>query len=82
MRTLSAEQFARIQRAVEASGDPADGQIVREALRLWDERAEGRILELDMLKREFAEGKASGEAEAVDPAAFLKSLKAEKARGA
>ena len=82
MRNLPPEQAARIQRAVDTSGDPADGEIVREALRLWDQRAEVRALELETLKREYAEGKASGEPEEVDPVEFLKGLKAERARSA
>ena len=79
MRTLSPEQAARIQRAVDTSGDPTDGQIVREALRLWEQRAEVRAIELETLKREYAEGKASGEPEEVDPVEFLKELKAKPA---
>lgn len=82
MRTLTPEQAARIQRAVDTSGDPADGEIVREALRLWDQRAEVRALELETLKREYAKGKASGEPEDIDRVDFLKGLKAERARGA
>ena len=82
MRTLTPEQAARIQRAVDTSGDPTDGQIVREALRLWDQRAEVRALELETLKHEYAEGKASGEPEEVDRIDFLKGLKAERARSA
>jgi antitoxin ParD1/3/4 len=82
LRNLSPEQMARIQRAVDASGDPTDGQIVREALRLWDQHAGVRTVELEVLKREYAEGKASGEPEDIDPVEFLKGLKAERARSA
>jgi antitoxin ParD1/3/4 len=80
MRNLTSEQTARIQRAVDASGDPSDGEIVREALLLWDQFAEVRAIELESLKREYIEGKASGEPELVDPVEFLKDLKAERAR--
>ncbi len=47
---------------------------------LWGRRV--RAFELEMLKREYAEGKASGEPEEVDPVQFLKELKAERARHA
>ncbi len=80
MRNLTSEQADRIQRAVDASGDPSDSEIVREALHLWDQFAERRAIEIETLKREYTEGKASGEPETVDPVEFLKDLKAERAR--
>lgn len=82
MHNLTPEQAARIQRAVDTSGDSTDGQIVREALGLWQQRAELRASELETLKREYAEGKASGEPEFVDRIEFLKGLKAERTRSA
>jgi antitoxin ParD1/3/4 len=42
-----------------------------------EQREKTRALELEYLRREYAEGKASGEPQDVDPVAFLKELKAE-----
>ncbi len=58
-------------------------EVVRDSLRLLEQREEVRTLEIEYLRREYAEGKASGEPEEVDPSEFLRSLKAERrvARG-
>ena len=56
--------------------------VMRDSLRLLEEREEIRATEIDNLKHEYAEGKASGEPEDVDPVQFLKDLKAERARRA
>jgi len=82
MRTLTVsltpQQAARIQSAVESGGYASNSEIVRDALRLWEQREEIRALELAQLKRAYAEGKASGEPEEVDPATFLKDLRKER----
>lgn len=83
MRTLTVsltpKQAARLQDAV-ASGDYAsNSEIVREALRLWEQREEFRTFELERLKRAYDEGMASGEGQDVDRMAFLRALKAERA---
>jgi antitoxin ParD1/3/4 len=86
MRTLTVSltphQAAKMQSAVKSGGYASNSEIVRDALRLWEQREEIRTLELEQLKRAYAEGKASGEGEAIDPVTFLKGLKAERsARG-
>ena len=71
-----------MQSAVETGGYASNSEVVRDALRLWEQREEIRALELARLKRHFDEGKASGEGQEIDRVAFLKSLKAERsARG-
>lgn len=80
VRRLPLEQVARIERAVATSGDPVDGEIVRQALRLWEQHAD--VGDLETLKLEYAAGKASGEPQAVNPVQFLKDLKAERTRRA
>jgi len=83
MRTLTVSltphQAARIQSAIDGGGYASNSEIVREALRLWEQREELRSLELEHLKQAYADGKASGEGQNVDPVAFLKGLKAERA---
>ncbi|MBZ9739042.1 MULTISPECIES: type II toxin-antitoxin system ParD family antitoxin [unclassified Mesorhizobium] len=80
--SLTPQQAARLQRAVDAGGYASNSEVVREALRLWEQREELRVLELDQLKRAYADGMASGKPVDVEPAEFLRSLKAERrARG-
>ncbi|RVD51991.1 MAG: type II toxin-antitoxin system ParD family antitoxin [Mesorhizobium sp.] len=80
--SLTPQQAARLQSAVDAGGYASNSEVVREALRLWEQREELRALELDQLKRAYADGMASGRPVEVEPAEFLRSLKAERrARG-
>ncbi|WP_189556832.1 type II toxin-antitoxin system ParD family antitoxin [Mesorhizobium sp. M4B.F.Ca.ET.089.01.1.1] len=83
MRTLTVsltpKQAARLQGAVDSGGYASNSEIVREALRLWEQREELRALELERLKRAYYEGMASGDGQEVDRAAFLRALKAERA---
>jgi antitoxin ParD1/3/4 len=83
MRTLTVsltpKQAARLQDAVDGGGYASNSEIVREALRLWEQREELRKLELERLKRAYDEGMASGDGQDVDRAAFLRALKAERA---
>ncbi|CAN7374170.1 ribbon-helix-helix domain-containing protein [Mesorhizobium caraganae] len=83
MRTLTVsltpKQAARLQDAVDGGGYASNSEIVREALRLWEQREELRTLELERLKRAYDEGMASGDGQDVDRAAFLRALKAERA---
>ncbi|WP_250888697.1 type II toxin-antitoxin system ParD family antitoxin [Mesorhizobium sp. dw_380] len=80
--SLTAQQAARLQSAIEGGGYASNSEIVRDALRLWEQREELRALELEHLKRAYADGMTSGKPVEVDPAEFLHSLKAERrARG-
>ena len=83
MRTLTVsltpKQAERMQAAVDSGSYASNSEVVRDALRLWEQREEIRSLEIEQLKRAYAEGKASGEPEEVDPDEFLKELKAERA---
>lgn len=59
--SLSQKQLDRLGRAV-ASGDYAsNSEVVREALRLWEQREEIRELEIARLRKAYQEGLASGE---------------------
>ncbi|SDA60576.1 antitoxin ParD1/3/4 [Mesorhizobium qingshengii] len=80
--SLTAKQSARLQSAIEGGGYASNSEIVRDALRLWEQREELRALELEHLKRAYADGMASGKPVEIDPAEFLRNLKAERrARG-
>ena len=84
MRTLTVsltpKQAERLQAAVNSGSYASNSEIVREALRLWEQREEIRSLEIEQLKRAYAEGKASGEPEEVEPSEFLQELRQERAR--
>lgn len=83
MRTLTVsltpKQVALLQDAVDGGNYASNSEIVREALRLWEQREELRVLELAHLKRAYDEGMASGEGQEVDRTAFLRALKEERA---
>lgn len=74
--SLTPAQAARMQQAVASGGYASDSEIVREALRLWEQREDLRLLELEQLRRAYAEGMASGAGEAVTRDAFRADLKA------
>jgi antitoxin ParD1/3/4 len=80
--SLTAQQIARLQSAIEDGGYASNSEIVRDALRLWEQREELRTLELEHLKRAYTDGMASGKPVEIEPAEFLRRLKAERrARG-
>lgn len=80
--SLTAQQIARLQSAIEGGAYASSSEIVRDALRLWEQREELRALELEHLKRAYAEGMASGKPVEIEPDEFLRGLKAERrARG-
>lgn len=67
-----------IRELVESGRYASASEVMRDSLRLLEQREEIRALELENLRREYAEGKASGEPREVDPVAFLTELKAER----
>lgn len=86
MRTLTVsltpQQAARLQNAVDGGSYASNSEIVRDALRLWEQREELRALEMQRLKRAYDDGMASGDGHDVDASALLADLKAERrARG-
>lgn len=84
MRTLTVsltpQQAERLQNAVNSGGYASNSEVVREALRLWEQREDIRALEIARLKRAYDDGMASGAGETIDPQAFLASLKAGRGR--
>lgn len=80
MRTLTVSltphQAAMMQGAVETGGYASNSEIVRDALRLWEQREEIRQMELARLKKAYDEGMASGEGREVSADTLLMELKA------
>lgn len=73
--SLSQQQASRVQQAVESGAYASNSEVVRDALRLWEQREEIRALELARLKRAYDEGMASGAPRAVDAEALLEKFK-------
>ncbi|HMN72010.1 MAG TPA: type II toxin-antitoxin system ParD family antitoxin [Rhodoblastus sp.] len=59
--SLSPQQASRIQQAVDTGAYVSNSEVVRDALRLWEQREDLRALELGKLRQAYAEGLASGE---------------------
>ncbi len=78
--SLSPQQATRIEDAVATGSYASNSEVVREALRLWEQREEVRAAELAKLKQAYAEGIASGPGRATKAAALLKGFKAKAAR--
>ncbi|MBK5960198.1 CopG family transcriptional regulator [Rhodoplanes elegans] len=49
--SLSHRQVKRIQEAVDSGTYASNSEVVRDALRLWEQREEQRTVDLDRLKR-------------------------------
>ena len=74
--SLSAQQIARLHEAVASGAYTSNSEVLRDALRLWEQHQDLRAPELNRLKRAYDEGMASGEGRAVDAVALLTDLKA------
>lgn len=68
-------------RAAVAAGEYAStSEVLRDALRLWEARRELRARDVDVLRRRWDSGKASGLAGELDAATLIAEEKARKAR--
>jgi antitoxin ParD1/3/4 len=67
-----------VRELVESGRYESASDVMRDSLRLLEDREKARALELEFLKREYSEGKASGEPQEIDPIQFLNELKAER----
>jgi len=76
--SLSRQQITRLQQAVASGSYASSSEVVRDALRLWEQRQELRDHEMQRLKRAYDEGIASGEARPVDADTLLAEFKAER----
>jgi antitoxin ParD1/3/4 len=59
--SLSPQQLTRLSQAVDSGAYASNSEVVREALRLWEQREELRGLEIARLKQAYSEGLASGD---------------------
>jgi antitoxin ParD1/3/4 len=78
--SVSPQQLARIQQAVETGAYASNSEVLREALRLWERQEELRALEIARLRKAHEEGLASGLAPERDRHELLAMFKAEMAK--
>lgn len=76
--SLSQQQISRLQQAVASGAYASNSEVMRDALRLWEQRQELRELEISRLKRAYDNGMASGEARTIGADSLLAELKAER----
>jgi len=69
---------AKIRAAVAAGEYASTSEVVRDAVRLWNERREWRHEEVEMLRQRWDSGKASGLAGPLDMTAIIREAKDEK----
>lgn len=80
--SLSPHQVSRLQDAVNTGHYASNSEVVRDALRLWEQREELRALEIAHLKRAYEEGITSGNAGPIDKQKLLSRLNTEfRSRG-
>jgi antitoxin ParD1/3/4 len=60
--SLSPQQVLRLQAAVKSGAYASNSEVVRDALRLWEEREERREASLEALRAEIRAGMESGPA--------------------
>ncbi|MEP3438519.1 MAG: type II toxin-antitoxin system ParD family antitoxin [Hoeflea sp.] len=76
--SLSQQQISWLQQAVASGSYASNSEVMRDALRLWEQRQELRELEINRLKRAYDDGMASGEGRSIDAGSLLTKLKAER----
>lgn len=75
--SLSSQQAGRLQQAVDSGSYASNSEVVRDALRLWEQREEQRALAMAHLRQAYDEGMASGPGRHIDAATLLADLKAQ-----
>ncbi len=73
---LPAPMAAVVRRAVEDGEYASTSEVIRDALRLWESRRQLRERDLDVLRRRWDEGKASGQAGPPDIPGLIASERA------
>ena len=79
---LTAEQMAAMKAAVDSGEYATTSEIVREALRGWQERRMLRSEELARLRRLIQEGESSGPSRPFDIERIIGNAKAKQRKGA
>ena len=77
--SLSPQQAGRIEAAVETGDYASNSEVVRDALRMWEEKQERRKAEVARLRAAFEDGLASGPGRVVTTAELLAEFKARAA---
>lgn len=84
MRTMSIsipdKQADRVVQAVDSGNYASNSEVVRDALRLWEQREEVRAIELARLKQAYVEGMASGPGREVTADALLAGFREKSGR--
>jgi len=68
----------QLRAAVESGEYASTSEAVRDAVRLWGDRRELRQREIEMLRRAWDEGKASGSAGSLNMAEIIAEARAER----
>jgi antitoxin ParD1/3/4 len=68
----------QLRAAVESGEYASTSEAVRDAVRLWGDRRDLRQREIEMLRRAWDEGKASGSAGSLNMAEIIAEAKAER----
>jgi antitoxin ParD1/3/4 len=77
--SLSPQQAGRIEAAVETGDYASNSEVVRDALRLWEDKQERRNAEIARLRAAIEDGIASGPGREVTTAELLAEFKARAA---
>jgi antitoxin ParD1/3/4 len=77
--SLSPQQAGRIEAAVETGDYASNSEVVRDALRMWEEKQDRRRAEIERLRAAFNEGIASGPGRSVTAEQLLAEFKARAA---
>jgi antitoxin ParD1/3/4 len=77
--SLTPQQAGRIEAAVETGDYASNSEVVRDALRMWEDAEERRAVAMARLKRAYDEGMASGEGRSVTTEQLLSEFKARAA---
>lgn len=73
--SISPQQAARIQKAVDTGSYASNSEVVRDALRLWEDAQKHREAAIARLRRDIDEGLSSGPGRKVDAKTLLKDFK-------
>ncbi|MER0239363.1 type II toxin-antitoxin system ParD family antitoxin [Fulvimarina sp. MAC8] len=79
--TLPTEQVRLMKSAIESGSYDTNSDIIRDALKLWEQKEAVERADLERLRRAYAEGIASGPAQPFDRDKFFDELKSNKASG-
>jgi antitoxin ParD1/3/4 len=77
--SLTPQQAGRIEAAVETGDYASNSEVVRDALRIWEEKQERRNAEIARLRAAFEDGLASGPGRVVTTEELLADFKSRAA---